>query len=282
VALEQGMSAHLAQFQGVVDLIDDQLRTLNLKIGEMSALQERSLHVVADSDLNEIEKTLAKLTDDCNSINNGISNNLKNMQQDIAQLPQNAETLMRRNQHAGLMRKFMDSLTEYQAIQKRCRDGSKNRFARQYRIVNPKATDEEIAEKLEEGHGAPLFSTQLLEQNRGFRAKQALAAAEERQRDLERIAKSIVDVQQLFIDLQRMIDQQGDLLNKIEDNVNKTEVHVTQADEKLGQAVGYARGARKKRIYIAICLFLTLIIGAVSIYLYFKTSSATVNQVTPK
>jgi len=227
------------------------------RIAELDQMQRRAINAVSDQETAQLERQLDRLTDDTNQLNNTISNQLKTMQSSFQLLPRDAELQIRRNQHSTLTRKFMALLTDYQNAQKRNRDQARDRFARQYRIVNPNASEDEVRERLEEsGNQHQLFSNQLLDQTRGYRARQALQQVEDRHRDVERIGKSIQDVQQLFLDLQRMVDEQGETMTSIENNINQVEQDVEKATVELGQAVVTARASRKKRK----CLFVTFII----------------------
>jgi len=246
----------LQVFQQQIDAIDNDVKSVRERLPEFDRFEQRARSAASDTDFRNIEKELARTTDSVNVINNSIGTRLKAMQADINARPNDSENQIRRNQHSAITRKFMETLTEYQNAQKRNRDAVKERFQRQYKVVNPNATEDEINRAMEENTTQSLFTNQLLDQTRNYRAKQALEGAQERQRDLQKVSESIVEIQQLFTDLQRMIESQGEYLDRIEMNVNNAEVQVTQADDKMRGAVDKAASARKKRI----CLFITFII----------------------
>lgn len=72
-----------------------------------------------------------------------------------------------------------------------------------------------------------------------------MQAAEDRHRDVERIGKSILEVNQLFMELQRLVDQQGETLDRIEANVNNVAVNVETGTKELTSAIDSAKAARK-------------------------------------
>jgi len=255
-------------FQRETEEVEANMNLVRQRVEELDNLQKRALNAISEAETGELERQLERLTSDTNALNNDISNQLKRMQQDISRLPQDAETQMRRNLHGAQTRKFMALLTEYQNAQKRNRDACRDRFVRQYRIVNPNATEDEVQQKLEESTSQPLFSNQLLDSTRNQRARMALQQAEDRHRDVERIGRSILEVNQLFLDLQRMVDQQGEVLDRIEDNVNAATVHVETANQDLGKAVDSARAARRKRWCIFIIIIIVLIVAVVIILVY--------------
>jgi hypothetical protein len=58
----------------------------------------------------------------------------------------------------GLARKFRDALITFHDIQSSYREKQKSRFERQYLIVNPTATQEEIDRVLDEHYSGPIFA----------------------------------------------------------------------------------------------------------------------------
>jgi len=261
-------------FQNEVDEIERNMSQVKFNIDELDKLQKRALNAISDSETAALERQLDRLTAETNDLNNHVSNQLKSMQAALRQLPNDAETAMRRNLHSALTRKFMGMLTEYQNAQKRNRDASRDRFVRQYRIVNPNASQEEIDAKLQGSGAGQLFSNQLLESTRSQRGKLALQQVEERHKEVERLGQSIVQVNQLFLDLQKMVDQQGETLDRIEDNVNSAAVQLEQGNTQLEKAVDSARAARRKRwcLFILFMIILIVIIVVILINVLPKTT----------
>jgi syntaxin 1B/2/3 len=262
-------------FQREVDEIERNMAQVRVNIDELDKLQKRALNTISDSEASTLERQLERITAETNELNNHVSEQLKSMQAVLRQLPSDAETAMRRNLHSALTRKFMGTLTEYQNSQKRNRDACRDRFIRQYRIVNPNATQDEIESKLQGTGGQQLFSNQLLESTRSQRAKLALHEVEERHKEVERIGQSSVQVNQLFVDLQRMVDQQGETLDRIEDNVNSAAVQLEQGTTHLEKAVDSARASRRKRwcLFFLIMIILIVVIVVVLINVLPKTSA---------
>jgi syntaxin 1B/2/3 len=261
-------------FQHEVDEIERNMSQVKFNVDELDKLQKRALNAISESETAAIERQLDRLTAETNDLNNHVSNQLKAMQAALRQLPNDAESAMRRNLHSALTRKFMGTLTDYQNAQKRNRDASRDRFVRQYKIVNPNASPEEIDAKLQGSGSGQLFSNQLLESTRSQRAKLALQQVEERHKEVERLGQSIVQVNQLFLDLQRMVDQQGETLDRIEDNVNSAAVQLEQGNTHLEKAVDSARAARRKRwcLFILFMIILIVIVVVILINVLPKTT----------
>merc|ERR1719399_2054238 len=92
-----------------------------------------------------------------NGIATQVRNKLKAMDADnkeFAANPRNkgsSEARIRSNMHGTLTRKFVDLMAEYQEIQTKYKNKYRDRVERQYRIVKPTATKEEIQEAVDNG-----------------------------------------------------------------------------------------------------------------------------------
>ena len=72
-----------------------------------------------------------------------------------------SEARIRANMHGTLTRKFVDLMAEYQEIQTKYKNKYRERVERQYRIVKPHATTEEIEEAFDSGAHKPQRGTAL-------------------------------------------------------------------------------------------------------------------------
>jgi len=90
-----------------------------------------------------------------------------------------------------------------------------------------------------------------------------------REREIEEIAKGILDLSTLFRDLQNMVIDQGSMLDRIDYNVDRMAVDVKAADKELTVATGYQRRSVKRKII----LLLLLVVVAMFILLGLKIGS---------
>lgn len=269
VPIELSSTNTFESFQEEIDAVEEGIKSIREYIQELEMLQKKTYSAFSEAEANELEAQLDQVTNAANSLSGQISNKIKVMQERINAKPQDAETQMQKNLHTALTRKFMGVLSEYQNSQKSNRDACRDRFVRQYRIVNPNASEDEIQAKLAQNTPQGLFSSQLLESTRSQRGKQALQAAEDRHRDVERIGKSILEVNQLFMELQRLVDQQGETLDRIEANVNNVAVNVETGTKELTSAIDSAKAARKKKQCLCITFVIVLLIIIIFLVIYF-------------
>lgn len=111
--------------------------------------------------MKDLQASFEAITNDTNSAVSDVNNRLKNLQKKILQHPPDSEQAMWKNQHAAYSKKFLNALTEYQNVQRQNRNNFEQRFTRQYHIVNPYATEEEIQKKIREGVQGNIFAGQV-------------------------------------------------------------------------------------------------------------------------
>ena len=85
-----------------------------------------------------------------------------------------SEARIRTNMHGTLTRKFVDLMGEYQEIQTKYKNKYRERVERQYRIVNPDATQVQIDDAFD-SHQGDLFTQQILQGAGHAAARTALA-----------------------------------------------------------------------------------------------------------
>jgi syntaxin 16 len=90
-----------------------------------------------------------------------------------------------------------------------------------------------------------------------------------REREIEDIAQSIIDLANIFQEIQTMVIDQGTLLDRIDYNVEKMATEVKAADKELTVATGYQRKSLKRKAI----LLLIIIIAGMLILLGLKISS---------
>ncbi|KAK2755028.1 hypothetical protein FQN54_006556 [Arachnomyces sp. PD_36] len=84
------------------------------------------------------------------------------------------------------------------------------------------------------------------------------AAIMQREREINDIAKGIIELSDIFRELQTMIIDQGTLLDRIDYNVERMTVDVKKADQELTVATGYQRRTTKRKVLL---LLLLLVVG---------------------
>lgn len=127
-------------------------------------------------------------------------------------------------------------------------------LARQYRIVHPDASEEEIGQAVESGQ-TQVFSQALLSSNRSASANSVAKAVRERQQDIARIERTLEELMVLFEQMNEQVLLADPVVANIEHQSENVTTDVEQAQKHLGTAVVSAKGARRKKW---ICLFIAI------------------------
>ena len=85
-------------------------------------------------------------------------------------------------------------------------------------------------------------------------------AIAQREREINDIAKGIIELSDIFKDLQTMVIDQGTMLDRIDYNVERMAVDVKKADQELVVAGGYQKKTTRRKI---IFLLLLIIVGLI-------------------
>jgi len=207
----------------------------------------QSLVAVGLEQGSKSSQDLERLIDETNLAATDVRNRLKEMDQDNKKLEKekgSAQYRIRTNMHGTLTRKFLDLMAEYQEVQTKFRNKFRERVERQYRIVKPDATQEEIDDALESGN-TQVFERELLNK-RHEDARNALNYIENRHRDIIRLEQSIKELHQLFIEMSILVEGQGELIDQIEYNVMQSVAYTKSAVKNLQDANKYQKKSRKK------------------------------------
>ncbi|KAJ3175909.1 Plasma membrane t-SNARE, secretory vesicle fusion [Irineochytrium annulatum] len=167
-----------------------------------------------------------------------------------------------------------DPAQSFFGLQQQVQAARKARLAREYRIVRPEASEEEVRRVVESGGGG----VSVFDTTAAVGAQRAqLDQAEERRRELVRIGKGMEELLALTQELENMINQQQVWVDDIEVKVQQTGVYVIEANTQLDIANKSAEGARSKKQYVCIIVAVVLVVlaAAIGIYVYAHSKSNT-------
>jgi len=169
------------------------------------------------------------------------------------------EVRIRSNMQNTLTQKFVEMMREYQEIQNNYKNKYKEKIERQYKIVKPDATQEEINAALESGDSKKIFEEQILYTHLHTQAKNALDYIQDRHNDILKLEQSIAELHQLFMDMAVLVETQGELLNQIEANVESTVLNTKEGVENLAEANRLHKKSRKKLFILLIIVIIVLV-----------------------
>ncbi|KAK2601662.1 hypothetical protein QQS21_004813 [Conoideocrella luteorostrata] len=150
------------------------------------------------------------------------------------------------------------------------RKRTKEQRARQYRIINKDASNEEVQAAVENTDTDQVFAQAMMRSNNQGEARAALSAVKDRHKALEQIERQMTELAQLFQDMETMVVQQDAAVMDIEQKGEEVVDNLDKGNEEVGVAVNTARKTRKKKwICLGICVAIILIIViVVLIYIF--------------
>ncbi|KAF2198287.1 t-SNARE [Delitschia confertaspora ATCC 74209] len=156
-------------------------------------------------------------------------------------------------------RRLKETINRYQTLEAQFRRDSQAAAERQYRIVRPDATDEEVREAAEDPN-APIFQQALLSSDRRGQAQSTLRNVKERHEAIQKIERQMVELAQLFQDLDQIVTQQEALVTNIEQKGEEVHDNVVKANTEINGAIDKARSRNRKKWWCLLIAFIIIII----------------------
>ncbi|EAL72628.1 t-SNARE family protein [Dictyostelium discoideum AX4] len=175
------------------------------------------------------------------------------------------EVRIRNSMLNTLTQKFIEMMREYQEIQNNYKNKYKEKIERQYKIVKPEATSQEINDAIQSGDSKKIFEETILHTHLHTHALNALDYIQERHNDIIKLEQSIKELHQLFLDMAVLVHNQGELLNVIEDNINSAVSDTREGTQNLQEANKLHKKSRKKMYILLIIVSIVLVIILVPI-----------------
>ncbi|XP_025157025.1 syntaxin-1A isoform X2 [Harpegnathos saltator] len=209
----------------------------------------------------KVKMELEDLMSDIKKTANKVRAKLKVIEQNIEQEEHtnksSADLRIRKTQHSTLSRKFVEVMTEYNRTQTDYRERCKGRIQRQLEITGRTTTNEELEEMLEQGNPAVFTQGIIMETQQ---AKQTLADIEARHADIIKLENSIRELHDMFMDMAMLVESQGEMIDRIEYHVEHAVDYVQTATQDTKKALKYQSKARRKMIFITICVLISVVI----------------------
>ncbi|KAH8822841.1 syntaxin [Flagelloscypha sp. PMI_526] len=245
-------------FTRIADL-QDSIRAYNDKVTQIGQLHTRLLSSMNANDTARIDQEISVLTEQVRSSASQIKKELQIMKST------GVRSSAERNQIQRLSENFKSSVEKYQNVEMQYRRGVQDRMKRQFKIVQPDATPEQINEVVNNPGNQQIFSQALLNSSRYGEARTAYREVQDRHQELQKIEQTMAELAQLFNDLSIIVEQQQETIEHIQTNAYNVEQDTEKANGQLMSAVKSAAGARKKRkICFIISIVLILVIAAVA------------------
>ncbi|XP_037546885.1 syntaxin-4 [Nematolebias whitei] len=251
-----------------VQEIHEGLQSLKKMVSDLENKQKTVLGVALPEE--SMKKELQTLRDEIKTLASQIQRKLKSIEhkkgdEDGRYVPVNVR--MQRTQHGVLSREFVELMGHCNTIQAEYRDRNVARIQRQLKITGNNVTDEELDVMLESGQ-TDVFTQNILIDAKA--TKQALNEIESRHDEILKLEKSITELHQMFQYLAMEVEAQGEMVDRIDSNIKQSCNYVEKAKDNVEKAVTYQQKARKKKVWIAICLAILILIIVIALVATFS------------
>ncbi|KAJ3735414.1 t-SNARE [Lentinula guzmanii] len=252
-----GGSDDMSSFYAEISSLQDSIRTFNENVTRIGELHSRSLNNTDDVASQRNAAQLDELVADTSALSATLKRRIKALER---QAGSGRDGQIRKQQTALVKSKFVEAIQSYQNVEQQYRTRYKQRMERQFKIVKPDASPEEVKAVVNDDSGGQIFSQALLNSNRYGESRAAYREVQERHEDIKRIEKTLGELAQLFNDMSVLVEQQDETIQNIETTAATVEKDTEAGLNYTEKAVVSARAARKKRW---ICFIITLIILAI-------------------
>lgn len=253
----------MLSFFNEVDDIKQALTQYDENVARIETLHKRSLQEISEDSEGYTQNQIVSLTQETSALAGQLRNRIKSLES------RSQRDSTKKVQADTVKESFKSSIRRYQAIEAAFRQKYKERAERQFRIVKPDATEEEVKAAIEDDNGSQIFSQALMNSNRVGQANAALNEVQNRHRDIQQIARTMNELAELFHDMEMMVAEQEPALEQIEFKAEEAQNNIEHGVAMEGKAVESARAARKKKWWCFAIVIIILIIIAIILAVVF-------------
>ncbi|KAH9005193.1 t-SNARE [Lactarius hatsudake] len=213
----------MATFYDEISSVQESVKLFNDNISRISDLHARSLNNTDDAAAARNTQQLEELVNETSALSATLKRRVKALERQGGS-PREAQ--IKKQQTALVKSKFVEAIQNYQQVEQQYRQKYKQRMERQFKIVKPDATPEEVRAVVEDDQGGQIFSQALMSSNRYGESRAAYREVQERHEDIKRIERTIAELAQLFNDMSILVEQQDETINIIEAQASEAEKDV--------------------------------------------------------
>ncbi|KAK5124688.1 hypothetical protein LTR85_001401 [Meristemomyces frigidus] len=270
--LQQGQNVQYVQagpsvlsnqdFLSRVEAVKADIRTLTTHVGQIASMHQRTLNSTDSGSSSQLESMITQTQ----VLNTSIKDQIKFLETDAVRSKDNH---VKTTQVGQLKSSFTKQLQEYRVEEANYEKRYREQIARQYRIVNPEATDSEVQEATDADWGNEGVFQTALKTNRSATASTVLGSVRARHNDIQKIERTLIELNQLMEDLATAIVLQDAPIQQTEQATANVKQDTEAGNVQLDKGIASARRARKLKWWcFFICLAIVIILGLV-LGLYF-------------
>ncbi|KAK3326386.1 t-SNARE [Apodospora peruviana] len=248
------------EFLGRVKNIRDEIQALKNSVHQIASAHQRAL---TSSD-GSAQRQLEQLSASTQLQNTSIRDQIKQLKADVERTTDGSFGLKKR-QFESLNKDYKAEIQNFMQEEQQYKERYREQIARQYRIVNPEATEDEVRQAADADWGNEGIFQTALRSNRSGQASAVLGNVRARHNELQKIEQSIIELAGLFQDLESLIIQQGAVIERAEEQTEQTNVNLDKGNEEVSKGIEHARRRRRLKWWCALVVFLIILAIALGV-----------------
>ncbi|TFK54999.1 t-SNARE [Heliocybe sulcata] len=266
----------MTDFYGEIGNLQDMVAQFDSNVSRISDLHSRLLNNMDEVQTQRLTAELDELVGGTRALSSDIKRRIEALG---SQAIPGADARIKKNQLSLVRKKFMEAVQKYQTVEADYRSRYKQRVERQFKIVKPNATPEEVASVVNDtsGSGNQIFAQAISSSTRYGESRAAYREVQERHEDIRKIEATLAELAQLFNDMSVLVQQQDEQIDTVQTAAAGVEKDTEAALGQTEKAVNSARRARRKRwicfwLAVLICIIIAVVV-VVAIHPWTRTSS---------
>ena len=266
-------------FLSRVSAIKDEIKTLGVNVQNIGTLHQRAL----TSNDGQAQRQLDDLVAQTQLKNTSIRSQISQLRGDAERTTDGSFGIKKRqyeminNEFKAAIQRFMQ---EEQQYQERYRD----QIARQYRIINPQASEDEVRQAADADWGNEGIFQTALRTNRSGQASAVLGNVRAQHNDMEKIRRTLEELVDLFQGLETQIALQEPIVENVSQMAEQTKQDLVNANTQIDQGIKSAGNRRKLKwwcLFVVVLIVIAIALG-VGLGVYFANrTTKTVQSATP-
>jgi syntaxin 1B/2/3 len=136
------------------------------------------------------------------------------------------------------------SMSKYRTMDNDFRKKLNEQTARQFRIVRPDASEQEVRQAVEDPSGN-VFAQAMMQSDRRGQSQSTLNAVKSRNAAIQQIERDMMELGEMFQQMNELVEQQEAAIENIEMKGEEVVENMDKGTEQIGVAITSARNARK-------------------------------------
>lgn len=250
--------------------LQQQTESLQVDLDRITALYNSSRYDTAGTSRQQLDTQFSETRTKTSTLRD----QLRNLKQDAERTTNRELQKLKVDQLNATSATFKQVYGNYLALEQQIKQSTYNDYARQYKIANPAAGEEEIRHAAETNQ--PAFQ-QAFMSSRVSDAQRTLQSVQERNAEVLKIEQAMTELAILFQDLDTMVIQQDAIIVRAEQQTEETNENLNKGTEEVKKGIEHAlRTRRNKWICAFIVIFIIIAIGlGVGLGIYFNQPKKT-------